>query len=354
MLLHYAIRVTLLALAFNFVPSTARPTGTSSTLDTRFHIPKFEHEVGRSNLDQNEARSMMGPLKPRASGPPQAFHLIGFDRDQSLIVRQAVADAQWMGQMGLANLNRITNANQMTPEFQTYFGNNFNTNNLDRIRNIVNNLATIGQNGILGFIYYSPTPHPGRPTVFFDNDASPNLDRFVYLPGDNMNFIALDVTQNRATIIAHEIMHYADNDCNTHNKPVDEPNYRLRTAPNGQAHITDVSWGLANQPGTPTYNGNFPTSGGGLYSPQNANSLAQFNQLAAMQNAANYAWYIYAVYVGLWLNRDRVPLIRKPNRPDPKLKTRRGNVVETAWEAESPNEQRGFVEVVVNSRVLRI
>jgi hypothetical protein len=146
MILNGLITIVLLIGSSLSLPTATKP------LDSRFKVP---------GDDQSHALFRELNLKPRATdGPqetdgPQAFHLIGFDNDQSYQVRQAIADAQYLGQIGLLHLQRITKANQMTPEFQTYFGNEYNTDNLDTIRNIVNNLATINNNGLLGFVYNS-------------------------------------------------------------------------------------------------------------------------------------------------------------------------------------------------------
>jgi hypothetical protein len=74
-------------------------------------------------------------------------------------------------------------------------------------------------------------------------------------------------------------MHYRDN------------NYG---PPGERTHITDMTWALANIPDTPTYNGNFPTSAQPtLYRPEQASQLAALGQAQAMQNAANYQWFLW-------------------------------------------------------------
>jgi hypothetical protein len=51
-------------------------------------------------------------------------------------------------------------------------------------------------------------------------------------------------------------------------------------------------WSQVNQIGTPTYNGNFPTSAVVAYNAPNTESLAQLSPLAALQNASNYQWFV--------------------------------------------------------------
>ena len=51
-------------------------------------------------------------------------------------------------------------------------------------------------------------------------------------------------------------------------------------------------WADVNVPGTPTYNGNYPTSEVVIYNAVNSAQLADFDQLAAMQNASNWQWYL--------------------------------------------------------------
>lgn len=73
-------------------------------------------------------------------------------------------------------------------------------------------------------------------------------------------------------------------------------NYPTYTVGQGnRRHIGDLTWEDVNVPGTPTYDGNYPTSAVTIYSPQNAHSLGDLNQAAAMQNAANYQWYLYGM-----------------------------------------------------------
>ncbi|KAF2270413.1 hypothetical protein CC78DRAFT_611315 [Lojkania enalia] len=329
-------------LAIGLFVSTAicRPTGTSSALDTRFNIvPKDVLPDGHTSL---------GQLKPRATQPAQSFHLIGFDdTNQIFQVRQAISDAQWLGMIGLRHLQGIQTQGQLTPEFQTYFGNEFNTQNLDTIRNIVNNLATIGQNGMLGFVIRSPTPHPNRPRAiasvrgrtmtiyppFFENQHA--LTGFRFQPGDQNNFDTIRYTGNRATTIAHEIMHYIDNDY----------------GPDGDTHIRDMTWAIANDPASPTYNGNFPTSAQPtLYRPEEANALAQLSQEQAMRNAANYQWFLWVVYMGARLARTYLPskpTIPKPNPNRMRMLRVPNSIpeVKAAWETPKPRAR--FVDVSV-------
>jgi hypothetical protein len=59
-----------------------------------------------------------------------------------------------------------------------------------------------------------------------------------------------------------------------------------------------MTWALANNPGSPTYNGAFPTSSTPiLYTAQQASQLASFNQFAAMRNAANYQYFLFGSYL---------------------------------------------------------
>jgi hypothetical protein len=249
-----------------------RPTPSLSAIENIFHT--------------------IGPRQPPPNFPAQNFHLIGFEGNEVIQVRQAIADAQWLGIMGLQHLNGITNVNQLTPEFRTYFGNNFDATNLDTIRNVVNSLATIGTNGMLGFVIRSPTASPQRPnalarvqnrtmTIFPRFFQQPAIDRFTFLQNDNTNFDVINFTSNRATTIAHEIMHYRDNDFGQ----------------DQATHIGDMTWARVNDPSSPTYNGAFPTSVTPvLYTPERANQLAQLGQDQAMRNAANYQWFLWGEF----------------------------------------------------------
>lgn len=73
-------------------------------------------------------------LDPRATQPPQAIHFIGFNNAQIAIVRRAIEDAAWLGQMGSHQLQGLTSIDQLSPEFRTYFGHHYTDGNMAAIR----------------------------------------------------------------------------------------------------------------------------------------------------------------------------------------------------------------------------
>jgi hypothetical protein len=122
-----------------FIPSFALPTETSSAPDPRaLKLLSVEDITESDTLDvrSDNIVSEVLDLKPRATGPPQTFHLIGFTSDQGIRVRRAIGEAAWMGEMGNQHLARINSFNDLSPEFRTYFGNSFDTTNMDVIRSI--------------------------------------------------------------------------------------------------------------------------------------------------------------------------------------------------------------------------
>ena len=83
-------------------------------------------------------------------------------------------------------------------------------------------------------------------------------------------------------------MHYIDNDYGPETKPT---------------HIIDMDWQRANPAGN-THNPNFPSSSpdnGHLYSPAEANQLAQLSQEHGMRNAANFQWFLWGMSFSIFL-----------------------------------------------------
>ena len=60
--------------------------------------------------------------------------------------------------------------------------------------------------------------------------------------------------------------------------------------------VGDVRWESVNQLGSPTYDPALPTSDTVIYSAPEASALAQHAQLAAIQNANNYTWYLLGTF----------------------------------------------------------
>jgi len=100
------------------------PTKTTTSVGKRAvaKVPPIEtSEPGTSTLNQ---------LLPRT--PPIVFR--GFNVGQILVLKRAIIDAAWLGQMGQAELANINSVNDLSPSFRTYFGPQFAAGRLDIIR----------------------------------------------------------------------------------------------------------------------------------------------------------------------------------------------------------------------------
>ncbi len=98
-----------------------------------FAVPTRTSSIDAS-VEAIELPERISKLEPRATQPPQAIHFIGFTNAQIAIVRRAIEDAAWLGQMGSQQLQGLTSINQLSPEFRTYFGNHYTDGNMAAIR----------------------------------------------------------------------------------------------------------------------------------------------------------------------------------------------------------------------------
>lgn len=116
------------------------PSGTSTGIEPRAAgLPKL---VPGENLPipaqvlrkrhQWKARSPAQTNAPGGSGTQ--FIFTGFDAGQILIVRRAIRDAAWLGQMGAAELANMNSVNDLSPAFRTYFGAQYAAGRMDIIR----------------------------------------------------------------------------------------------------------------------------------------------------------------------------------------------------------------------------
>jgi hypothetical protein len=106
--------------------SLALPTLTSTGLDPRAAGIPADGVLDPSKVSERATATIL----PRQ----QRLHFIGFTDAQVNIVRTAIRDAAWMGQMALQELNGITNVNNLSPAFRRFLGNQFDQNVLDAVR----------------------------------------------------------------------------------------------------------------------------------------------------------------------------------------------------------------------------
>ena len=83
---------------------------------------------------QWKARSPAQTNAPGGGGDGTQFIFTGFDAGQILIVRRAIRDAAWLGQMGAAELANMNSVNDLSPAFRTYFGADYAAGRMDIIR----------------------------------------------------------------------------------------------------------------------------------------------------------------------------------------------------------------------------
>ncbi len=117
------------------------PSGTSTGIEPRAAgLPSFvpgedlsiPSQVLRKR-HQWQARSPAETNAPGGGGGTQ-FIFTGFDAGQILIVRRAIRDAAWLGQMGAAELANMNSVNDLSPAFRTYFGAQYAAGRMDIIR----------------------------------------------------------------------------------------------------------------------------------------------------------------------------------------------------------------------------
>ena len=84
---------------------------------------------------QWKARSPAQTNAPGGGGTQ--FIFTGFDAGQILIVRRAIRDAAWLGQMGATELANMNSVNDLSPAFRTYFGAQYAAGRMDIIRGTI-------------------------------------------------------------------------------------------------------------------------------------------------------------------------------------------------------------------------
>ena len=116
------------------------PSGTSTGIEPRAAglpslIPGEDSSIPSQVLrkrHQWKARSPAETSAPGGSGTQ--FIFTGFDAGQILILRRAIRDAAWLGQMGAAELANMNSVNDLSPAFRTYFGAQYAAGRMDIIR----------------------------------------------------------------------------------------------------------------------------------------------------------------------------------------------------------------------------
>lgn len=119
------------------------PSGTSTGIEPRAAglpslVPGEDLPIPAQVLRKRHQWKARSPAQTNAAGGSGTqFIFTGFDAGQILLVRRAIRDAAWLGQMGAAELANMNSVNDLSPAFQTYFGAQYAAGRMDIIRGTI-------------------------------------------------------------------------------------------------------------------------------------------------------------------------------------------------------------------------